>query len=758
MFSRLRIEEGWFTLLLVWSLVVIAAASILHAELIDGLEVLPFIATLAVLSGLLLAKSRFSARSAHLFALVYGIFVLTYLLGKDLPSAWTWQERIADLVGRQASWLSKVFSENSSRDGLIFVMHTSAVFWLLGYTAAWYTFRRPSVWRVVLPSGLVLLSVIYYYYGPKPLVGYLALYTLIALIYVARTHLVAQERIWRVASVKYEKGIRFSFLQASFLAAIVALGVSWALPTAQASTAVGDALGETGIQDTWRGFQDNWTRLFSSLRSYGTGTNDTYGDTLTLGGPRSVGNMLVMDIYVSERIPYVYWQGVAFDTYVGGSWKVTDTEQALHFPDDGVIDSPVYKLREQVVQTVINYIPNAGTIYAAPEIAAADRQMYVTHGRDNSGKPVVQQTQSRFVMRPGEEYQVVSRYSVADATSLRGAPQEYPEWIRTKYLPLPDTVTPETIALATEITQGYDNPFDKAIAVRDYLRSNIAYNDQISAAPEGVDPVHYILFEHQEAYCNYYASAMAVMLRSQGVPARFVAGYAQGEWDDATSSYRVRSSNAHSWTEVYFPGYGWIQFEPTASLPAGDRPESSGNPGDAFGLEAANQDENNGLGDEGPFDPTSDVERLSDLLGEDQLGGSAVESTAARWWQAAIAATILGLGIVVTLVASRVNRQVESNIDRSYGRLERWAPWLGVLIRPAHTPYERADLLAAAVPEGKEPLRTLTYQYVRQRFSPHRTADSDFDPRSQWRVLRPAMLRQTISHQLRRLRPRKNDS
>ena len=161
---------------------------------------------------------------------------MTYLLGKDLPSAWTWQERIADLVGRQASWLSKVFSENSSRDGLIFVMHTSAVFWLLGYTAAWYTFRRPSVWRVVLPSGLVLLSVIYYYYGPKPLVGYLALYTLIALIYVARTHLVAQERIWRVASVKYEKGIRFSFLQASFLAAIVALGVSWALPTSTTSS------------------------------------------------------------------------------------------------------------------------------------------------------------------------------------------------------------------------------------------------------------------------------------------------------------------------------------------------------------------------------------------------------------------------------------------------------------------------------------------------------------------------------------------
>ena len=552
MLSRFKLEEGWFTLLLVWGLVIIAAATTLDAELMDGLEYLPLIVTMAVFSGVLLAKSRFSSRTTHIMALVYGLALLTYLLGSNLPESMTWQERIFDLVERQFIWVTKALSSGSSRDGLIFVIHTSAVFWLLGYTAAWYTFREPKVWRVVMPSGLVLMSVVYYYYGPKPLAAYLALYVLVALIYVARTHLVAQEKIWRGASVRYERDIRLNFLQASFLVALISLGVAWTIPTAQASTTVNDALGETGFKGTWRGFQDNWTRLFSSLRSYGGGTNDLYRDSLTLGGPRTVGSQLVMDIYVEERLPYVYWQAVVFDEYIDGSWGVTDTDQVLHFPDEGDVNTTRYGARKEVLQTVINFLPNSGTIHSAPEIVNSDRQMFVTKSGEGESEET-RAVQSRFVMRQGDRYQVISSISLADATSLRNASQVYPEWIEEKYLQFPDTITPETIALAEELTAGYSNPFDKAIAIRDWLRNNVTYNDQIAAPPDDVEPIHYILFEGQEAYCNYYASSMVMMLRSQGIPARFVAGYAQGDWDEESSSYRVRSSNSHTWVEVFFP-------------------------------------------------------------------------------------------------------------------------------------------------------------------------------------------------------------
>jgi transglutaminase-like putative cysteine protease len=599
MLNRLRIEEGWFTLLLTWGMVIIAAAAIVNADLINGLEGLPLIATLAVLTGVLFAKSSFSGRTAHLMALIYGLFLVVVMVGRTLPEDMIWRERAFDLFNRQLIWLTKAVSQGSSRDGLIFVIHTSAVFWLLGYTAAWYTFRHPRIWRVILPSGLVLLSVIYYYYGPKPLVAYLALYTLIALIYIGRTHLVAREKVWRSESVRFDSNIRFAFLRASLLVALIALAIAWGIPSAQANDRVSNVLGEAGVSDTWRGFQDTWTRLFSSLRSYGTTTTDPFRTTLSLGGPRSVSDALVMDVYLEERLPYVYWQAVAYDTYQNGGWLITsDTSQVLHLPDEGPVGPTDYLLRENVDQLFVNYIPNSGTIYAAPEVMGSDRQIVLNRSLDDQGQAIVHSVQSRFVLRQGDRYEVTSNYSIADAGSLRQASQSYPAWINERYLQVPEEITPETRALAEELTQGLNNPFDKAIAVRNYLRENISYNDQIAAPPDGVEPVHYILFEGQEAYCNYYASSMIVMLRSVGVPSRFVVGYTQGEWDDESSSYRVRSSNAHAWTEVYFPKFGWIPFEATASIPSGDRPETFDNPGDAFGDETAPNEPDNPGGDQ----------------------------------------------------------------------------------------------------------------------------------------------------------------
>ncbi len=753
MLRRLRIEEGWFTLLLTWSLVLIAALAIVDAELIQGTSILPSIATLSVLTGLVLAKSRFSGRAALFIALVYGLFAVIFFVGRTLPGDLTWRERAFELMNRQIIWLGKAVSQSSSRDGLIFVVQTSAIFWILGLTAAWYTFRNYKVWRVVIPSGLVLLSVIYYYFGPKPLVAFLALYVLLALIYVARTHLVAKERAWKAASVRYEKGIRFSFLQASFLAALIALGIAWGLPAAGANTTVSDALGETGFSDTWRSFQDNWTRLFASLRSYGTTTSDPFRDTLSLGGPRTVGDSLVMDVYVEQRLPYVYWQAFAYDRYDGGQWSISESDRVLRLPDDGRFPVIDYALREHVTQNVVNYVPNAGTMYSAPDPVEGDRQMFVTWNRDDRGKADVLAVQSRFVMRQGEQYSVNSYYSVADASSLRADSTDYPQWIRDRYLQVPEEITPETRALAAELTADYNNPFDKAIAVRNYLRTNITYNDQISAPPDGVEPVHYILFDLQQAYCNYYASSMIMMLRSQGIPARFVGGYTQGEWDDASSSYRVRASNAHAWTEVFFPTYGWIPFEATASIPAGDRPESLGNPGDAFG--------NEGLFEDSPFQmdgdeqPQEDIERLGDVL-EERADESAITNRGpAFYWRVGIGVALLAVAAGALILFQRSNRRVEGSIRRSYQRLGSWAPWLGVAIQPAHTPYERADLLSVAVPDGKEPLRNLTGQFVRQQFSRDRSVDAGFDPRREWKTLRPAMLRRTLAHQIERLRNRR---
>jgi transglutaminase-like putative cysteine protease len=746
-----NLEEGWSTLALLLLLIIIPTVAIMQAELTPGTHILPVVGILAVLAGLLLAKSRFSANTAHLFSLVYGLFVVFYLVGTTLPPELTWHERILDLIARQVDWFQKAFGGGTSRDGLVFVVQTAVVFWLLGYTAAWYTFRKPRIWRVVLPTGLVLLSVVYYYYGPKPLLLYLAIYIVVALVFVARTFLVSQEQIWQATAVRYEQSIRSNFIRAGFLAALVLLILAYPLPKLSASTAVNEAL--SGTRGPWREFQETWTRLFSALRAYGTAASDPYQETMALGGPRSVGNDLVMDIYVPEPLPNLYWRAIAMDTYQDGAWSANVGETSLHFPDDGLLDTPVLLGREVITQTVVNFLPNSSFLYAAPEVVGSSRQMFVDWTLDDAGFLLVSAVRSRFILRQGDQYQVASSITTVDVDSLREASTNYPEWILDTYLQVPNEITPETLSLAQSLTADYDNVFDKATAVQNYLREAITYNDQIDAPPPDEEPIHYTLFVSQEAYCTYYASAMAIMLRSQGIPARIVNGYVQGDYDEATSSYRVRASNAHTWVEVYFPTFGWIQFEPTASVPVLVRQESTETESGLSEAAIANN-----LRDFAAEldDITLDVERGGDVL--DENPGAALSERA--WWQRIpvwqVAGVIFVLAVALGLMwlANEMNKRVEADVTRSYSRLESWGRWLGVSFKSANTPYERADLLATAVPDGKTSIRNLTQQFVLRQFSRAHGEEDGFDSMTEWRVLRPLMLRQSIAHRLERWRKR----
>ncbi len=746
-----RLREGWPSLLLVWAMLLVASMALLQADLIDGLYVVPVAATLALFLGWLLAKSHFSEGTAHLFALIYGLFFVTWLVGTTLPMDAPWHERVRDLITRQLSWLREAFEGGTSRDGIIFVIQTTAVFWLLGYLAGWYTFRRIYVWRVVVPIGVVLLSVVYYYNGPKPLLVYLAIFTLLALIFVAITYLTTEENRWRREAVRYDRAIQFDFLRAGLLAALLALLLAWSLPGVKASTDIGNAI--AGADSPWRAFQDTWTRLFSSLRSYGAGNSDPYQNTLVLGGPRTVGNTLVMDVRVSEELPYgVYWQAIAYDTYEDGGWRVADTdiEPAVHYPDDGPLDVPTSQGREVITQTVTSYMPNSSFLYAAPEVISTDRQALVEASYDPEGRTLLTALRSRYALRQGDEYQVISRVSIADAASLRASSTQYPQWVLDRYLQMPDNLTPETLALADQLTANQPTAYDKAIAVRDYLRENIKYNDQIAAAPEGVEPIHYTLFDLKQGYCTYYASAMAMMLRSQGVPSRVVSGYAMGEYTPEAKNYRVRAVNAHTWVEVYFPGYGWIHFEPTQSIPVVERPETV-----TLG-QGLPQAQPVPLADRALSDDELGQERAGGLLGDGATQGAGGGLFGdVPWWQVAIGLVLLLSAAAALFLGSRYNRDVEGDVGRSFLRLGEWARLLGITWRPTQTPYEQADSLVAVVPQGQQPIRNLTRQYVLQLFSPARSTDADFDPHGEWRQLRPVLIRRSIVQALNRPRGRK---
>jgi hypothetical protein len=169
------------------------------------------------------------------------------------------------------------------------------------------------------------------------------------------------------------------------------------------------------------------------------------------------------------------------------------------------------------------------------------------------------------------DYEAVSELPAEDPIALASAGRDYPPAISLNYLQLPN-VDPRVSALARQVTATATNDYDRAMKMERYLQANFGYTlDLGNRVP--ADPIPYFLFERKRGHCEYFASSMAVMLRTLGIPSRIVNGFRGGEFNDLTGSYIVRARDAHSWVEAYFPGQGWIQFDPT---PAADFSAASG--------------------------------------------------------------------------------------------------------------------------------------------------------------------------------------
>jgi hypothetical protein len=211
-------------------------------------------------------------------------------------------------------------------------------------------------------------------------------------------------------------------------------------------------------------------------------------------------------------------------------------------------------LMEPVGTNVLFMAPFVDTVHGPYRILGLDSTGSVTTADD----------------RPTSTYQAVSNIASPPVELLRKAAGEYPPGIALRYLQLP-AIDSRIRKLAVEVTSSAGTNYDKAAALESYLKSTYGYTLQLSKIPPR-DPIAEFLFERKQGHCEYFASAMAVMLRSLGIPARLVNGFRSGQFNDVTSSYIIRASDAHTWVEAYFPGSGWITFDPT---PPDPRPDGS---------------------------------------------------------------------------------------------------------------------------------------------------------------------------------------
>ncbi len=280
----------------------------------------------------------------------------------------------------------------------------------------------------------------------------------------------------------------------------------------------------------------------------------------------------------------VYWRGIGLTHFTGRTWyneATAYTGVAPSWPGHfllpaapGMAHRPHRMLRYQVL---LSSIPTNVLFAAAQPVEISGRFSEIS----------LDETGSLHNPRGDEspiEYTVVSNAGLPSASELRRDSAQPPPEIQNRYLGLP-SLDPRIGALAADITRTASNNYDRALSVQDYLRQNFGYTlDPPSIQPS--DPVGSFLFVSRQGYCAYFAAAMTVMMRSLRIPARVVNGFQTGEYNRVGGDFIVRARDAHSWVEVYFPGYGWTPFDPT---PASSEELAGGWSGlddylDAFGL------------------------------------------------------------------------------------------------------------------------------------------------------------------------------
>ena len=312
------------------------------------------------------------------------------------------------------------------------------------------------------------------------------------------------------------------------------------------------------------------------------------GASLTLDGSPQFDQHTVFLVKSSEGSQYL--AEISFDAYNGRTWSNTAIS-SYQLPTNQQTASEgsfVHLVTQQI--TVINPPGELQPyIFGAGQIASVNQAATVLINK-KSGSEIAVLLNNGQSLAAGEQYTIQSYVSSASVAELSSIPLPakapalpaiydgmtplnwYSSDILHTYLQLPAHLDPRILATAQQATAGAKSMYDMAVDLESYLRNHYTYNTSVTMPP-GQEGVSWFLFHSgKQGFCNYFATTMAVMARELGMPARVVVGYTAGTYDTRTQEWVVRGTDAHAWAQIYFAGYGWINFEPSASFSSFVRP------------------------------------------------------------------------------------------------------------------------------------------------------------------------------------------
>ena len=525
------------------------------------------LAILGLLTGFLIGRSSFSLCFTRILMGLYSaaLFILQFII--PLNNDPNWLLRVNHYVERVRFTLVQLSRNIPLEDGILFLTGAGILYLFSSMIVGFRLMRATNSWM-----PFVLISGFFYttqFYLPEYHRNYfsIVIFTILVVFYIGRQTYIQRQLIWRENRIRNDPSVS-GYFSRSVLLITVALGfVSWGIPTAvnylnRKSQAADGILWERNSK-SW----DVLSNFFYPLRQQ-TGFGEGYlPEILSLGSTRSLKENEVFIVNVKDADAYsgrYYWKGRIYDTYENGTWRNVD----IVLSDTSSFDLFQQPLPDfEPADFSIHYLYPREVVFSPQYVLEIDRETNLLIRAIDDQQAEIVSVVDYSLVRTDETVEIMGGFNSISLQALKTEMDDYPSWIMEKYLQLPDDLPHEVRQLANDLTEYRKTKIDKTLAIIDYLRTSYRYKDTVNI-PQGEDPIAWFLFSGREGFCNYYSTSAVLLLRSAGIPARMVVGYAQGERMDSGNNFSVRIADSHSWVEVYFTGHGWLILEPTPSQPS----------------------------------------------------------------------------------------------------------------------------------------------------------------------------------------------
>jgi transglutaminase-like putative cysteine protease len=630
---------------------------------------------------------------------------------------------------------------------LHYLLTLGLIVWGTSMFASYAVFGHRRPLNAVTVVGLLLLGNMSLTYNDQ--LAFLVVFSLAALFLLIRGHVLEEQTEWMRRRIGDPASIGSVYLRGG--TAFIAVAVAGALILTQTAAS-------KPLAGAWEGASDALLVVSRAVQRFlpAGGANRSFG--VSFGPNATVQQVWTTDSSLAvtiqrpppDREDY-YWRAVTYDRIELTGWSMSNTSEIGREASaallEGLADNVPAEGRRELAVTITPEDFSGSTVLSPQTPISISAPTRVT---------VLGSGYLATVDRVGGERSYGLRALVPisgdgpgelNQEALRAAGTEYPEEVRSIYLGVAEgSIGPDAQALQDKIVAEArsQTPYDLAAQIVEELHNNSIYHYQTDVRDvdcAGLSTVE-CFARFKRGFCQYYAATMAVLLRDLGIPTRIAQGFLPGSRDPNTGVERVLNSNAHAWVEVYFPGYGWVTFDPTGGDVSAIAPLPSGRPVASDGARPSGS----------AFIPTRPPEE--DPFADEP--GGAVAGGANRGSLGPMIAVAVLLLLVVGGIAFAVwqrGPRGATTADRAYGTVARLASRFGFGPRPTETVYEFAGALGEVLPMSRPELQTVARAKVETAYGRQVLGDDRLAAlKLAHRKLRLALLRLAFRRKDRRKR------